>query len=228
MARLFAAIPDNDLPDIPNFNLCPTQSLPVVIADHGRRLRALRWGFLPSWYKSVNDGPLIINARADGIATKPAFREAVRARRCIVPVSGFYEWSAGADGVRLPWYVTRTDTAEMALAAIWQHWPPSREVPDGGAQDGGASDDGGEQDACALDACAILTTDAGPGLAHIHHREPVVLDRADWPLWLGEAGHGAATLMQPRSAGVLRAHRVGRAVNANRATGPGLIDPFDE
>lgn len=107
MSRLFKAVPDNDLPEVPRYNICPTQSVAVVVA--GRRLRSMRWGFVPHWYTSPTDGPLIINARADTIATKPAFREAVRARRCIIPATGFYEWSAGEGGARLPWLIHRSD-----------------------------------------------------------------------------------------------------------------------
>jgi len=206
MATLFGAVPGNDLPPVPRYNICPTEDVAVVATEEagGRRLRAMRWGFVPQWYKAVNDGPLILNARADTIATKPAFREAVRARRCILPASGFYEWSAGPEGARLPWYITRTDGAPLAFAAIWQPW---------------------EREGTALATCAIVTTEAGPEMAAIHHREPVVLDERDWPLWLGEAGHGAAVLMKPSARGVLSAHRVGTAVNSNRAAGPDLIEP---
>ena len=207
MAALFGAVPGNDLPPVPRFNICPTQDVAVVTAEPGagRRLRAMRWGFVPHWYKAVNDGPLILNARADTIATKPAFREAVRARRCILPASGFYEWSAGPDGARLPWYITRSDGAPLAFAAIWQPW---------------------ERDGTDLVTCAIVTTEAGPDMAAIHHREPVVLDPQDWPLWLGEAGHGAAVLMKATAQGGLKAHRVAPTVNSNRAIGPELIVPI--
>jgi len=200
MAHLFDAVPDNDLPEVPRFNICPTQAVAVVAA--GRRLQAMRWGFVPKWYKTLGDGPLIINARSDTIATKPAFRDAVRARRCIVPASGFYEWSAGEGGARLPWLITRSDGAPMAFAAIWQDWQGAR-------------------------TCAMVTVDAGPGLVAIHHREPLILDPDDWPLWLGEVGHGAAPLMVARGAGVLQSRRVSPAVNSNRAEGPALIEPFD-
>ena len=148
-----------------------------------------------------NDGPLIINARSDGVARKPAFREAIRERRCILPASGFYEWSAGPGGARLPWYITRADGQPMAFGALWSRW--------------------GE-----IDTCAMVTVTGGPNLAGIHDREPVILEPADWPLWLGEAGHGAAVLMKPTAAGVLRAHRVGVAVNSNRAAGAQLIEPI--
>lgn len=202
LAALFGAAMGNDLPEGPNFNICPTNPVAVVTADGGqRRLRAMRWGFLPGWYKTPTDGPLIINARSDTIATKPAFREAVRTRRCIVPASGFYEWSEGENGARLPWYFTRSDGAPMALAGVWQRW----------------------QD---VDTVAVVSTEAGPGMAGIHHREPVILEAADWPLWLGEAGHGAAVLMKASAEGVMQPpFRVDRAVNSNRASGPQLIEP---
>ncbi|MGQ0611560.1 MAG: SOS response-associated peptidase [Paracoccaceae bacterium] len=201
LAALFGATPGNDLPPGPRHNICPTQPVAVVTSDGGmRRLQAMRWGFIPSWYKAPTDGPLIINARSDTVADKPAFREAVRARRCIVPASGFYEWTAGPDKTRLPYYITRADGAPMALAAIWQRW--------------------GDQV-----TCAVVSTEAGPGMAGIHDREPVILDPADWPLWLGEAGHGAARLMRPTPPRVLRMHRVGVEVNSNRATGAHLIAP---
>jgi putative SOS response-associated peptidase YedK len=208
LARLFAAMPGNDLPgDEPRFNVCPTQTIPVVTSDSGtRRLRAMRWGLLPGWYRTPADGPLIINARSDTIATKPAFREAVRQRRCLIPASGFYEWSEGPGGSRLPWYFTRADGAPMALAGVWSGWG-----------------EGTDQ----RDTCAIVSTDAGPGMAGLHHREAVIVEPADWPLWLGEAGHGAAPLMRPSAPGVLAApFRVGTAVNSNRATGAGLIEPL--
>ncbi len=200
LARLFAAVPGNDLPPVPRFNVCPTTPVAVVTSDGGaRRLRAMRWGFIPAWYKAPNDGPLIINARADTVATKPAFREAIRARRCIVPASGFYEWQE-VGGKKLPWYFTRTDGQPMAFAGLWQRWGD-------------------------LDTVAIVSTEAGPGMAGLHHREAVMLEPADWPLWLGEAGHGAAVLMRASAEGVMQCHRVDPAVNSNRAEGPGLILP---
>lgn len=202
LAALFGALPGNDLPPAPRHNICPTQPVAVVTSDGGmRRLMTMRWGFIPSWYKTPTDGPLIINARSETVAAKPAFREAVRARRCIVPASGFYEWTAGPDKTRLPYYITRTDGAPMALAGLWQLW--------------------GDQV-----TCAVVSTEAGPGMAGIHDREPVILDPADWPLWLGEAGHGAARLMRPTPPGLLRMHRVDVAVNSNRASGPQLIEPL--
>lgn len=206
MAQLFDAAPANDLPPVPQFNLCPTMPVAVITAgDGGRRmLRAMRWGFVPQWYGAPNDGPLLINARSETIAEKPAFRAAVRARRCLIPVTGFYEWKRAKGRPPLPWFVTRADGAPLVLGGIWQDW--------------GAAE-------ARITTFAIVTTPANATMAPVHDRLPLVIEPGDRPLWLGEAGHGAARLMQPAAEGVLRMHRVGRAVNSNRAAGPELIEP---
>lgn len=203
MAQLFQAAPANDLPPVPNYNVCPTTQVHVVsLANGGRRLGAMRWGFLPHWYKSPTDGPLLINARAETIAEKPAFRAACRERRCIVPISGFFEWTRDGD-VKLPWYITRRDGAPMALAGVWQAWGPDH-----------------------APSCAMVTTAANTPMARIHHRIPVILEQADWGKWLGEEGKGAARLMHAPSDDALDFVRVDVAVNSNRASGPQLIEPL--
>jgi putative SOS response-associated peptidase YedK len=206
MARLFGAAPDNDLPEGANYNVCPTTRVHVVRAGPtGRRLSALRWGFLPSWYKSPTDGPLLINARAETLAEKPAFREAARSRRCLIPADGFYEWTR-AGTARQPWYIRRRDGAALVMAGLWQGWARDGEV---------------------LETCAIVTCAANESIARLHHRMPVIVEPEDWPLWLGEAGHGAARLMRPASETVLEAWPVHPRVNANHASGPDLIEPWD-
>ena len=123
MAQLFDATPANDLPEGPNYNVCPTTQIATVRAVDDRRMLApMRWGFIPHWYKTPTDGPLLINARAETIAEKPAFRAACRERRCIIPASGFYEWTKDGEGKRLPWYIRRGDEAPIAFAGIWQDW----------------------------------------------------------------------------------------------------------
>ena len=207
MAALFGAAPANDLPDVPNYNVCPTDPVhAVVAADGARHLRRLRWGLIPHWYKKPNDGPLLINARSESVAEKPAFRQAVRERRCLIPASGFYEWTKDADGNRLPWYIARADGEPMVFAGVWQTWT------------------GGDE---PLATAAILTTAATGPMADIHHRVPVVLSPDDWALWLGEAGHGAARLMTAPPDDALVFHRVDRRVNSNRAEGADLIEPVD-
>jgi putative SOS response-associated peptidase YedK len=208
MAQLFEARPDNDLPEVPNYNVCPTNTVHVVMHEEGsaRRLVPMRWGFVPHWAKTPNDGPLLINARAETLAEKPAFKTAARARRGLVVASGFYEWTKDAEGGRDPWYITPRGPGPLAFAAVWQDW----NAP------------GGE----TLRTCAIVTCAANKAMSVIHHRMPVIIAPGDWPLWLGEEGHGAAPLMRAAPDEALQFHRVGRAVNSNRAAGPGLIEPL--
>ncbi|WP_370159231.1 SOS response-associated peptidase [Limimaricola soesokkakensis] len=206
MAQIFGATPANDLPDVPNYNVCPTVQVHSVTSDgDSRRLRPMRWGFIPHWYKTPTDGPLLINARAETVAEKPAFRAAVRERRCLIPASGFYEWTVDEDGNKLPWFIHREDGDPLAFAGLWQGW---------------------EREGESFVTCAVVTTGATGRMRDIHSRMPVVLEPGDWPLWLGEAGHGAAVLMKPNPE-VLAFHRVDPKVNSNRASGPELIEPID-
>jgi putative SOS response-associated peptidase YedK len=205
LAALFDAAPDNDLPVVPDWNVCPTVAVHAVTSEGGvRRLRAMRWGFIPGWYKAPGDGPLLINARSETIAEKPAFRAAARERRCIVPASGFYEWTREAGQTPLPWFVSRADGAVMEMAGVWQPW---------------------ERDGVRMVTVAVVTCAATGPLAAVHDRMPVILTPDTRALWLGEAGHGAARLMVPAPDDTLQLHRVGTEVNSNRARGPGLVAP---
>lgn len=208
MAQLFEAVPSNDLPEVPNYNVCPTVDIHVICpGESGRRLVAMRWGFLPHWYKSPTDGPLLINARSETVADKPAFRKACRERRCIIPATGFYEWTKDEAGKRLPWYIYPADGAPLYFAGIWQNWGP--------------------EDA-RLSTAAIVTTEANKTIGGIHHRMPVILAEDDVALWLGEEGQGAAPLMRAAPEDRLAFHRVATAVNSNRASGEALIEPIEE
>ncbi|MFZ7091906.1 SOS response-associated peptidase [Primorskyibacter sp. 2E233] len=206
MAQLFSAVPGNDLPPVPNYNVCPTNQIHVVRSDDGqRRLGAMRWGFLPHWYKATNAGPLLINARAETIAEKPAFKAACRERRCLIPATGFYEWTKDEGGARLPWYIRPAGEGPLVFAGVWQDW---------------------ERDGEAYRTCAIVTCGANAQMSAIHHRMPVILAPEDWGKWLGEEGRGAATLMAPAPEGALTFFRVGTEVNSNRASGAQLIEPL--
>lgn len=210
LERLFEAEASADLPTVPRLNICPTQDIAAVVVDDGARvLKPLRWGFIPHWYKKPNDGPLLINARAEGVAEKPAFRAACRSRRCLIPASGFYEWTKAADGGKDPWYIYPAEQgAVLALAGIWQDWTP----PEGGDP---------------VSTVAIVTTGANSTLKPVHHRMPVIISPLDWPLWLGEAGKGAAPLMRPAPEDMLAMHRVSRAVNSMKADAPDLTAPIN-
>lgn len=207
MAQLFAAQPANDLPKVPNYNVCPTTQIHVIWNETGmRQLGQMRWGFIPHWYKKPNDGPLLINARGETIAEKPAFKAACRERRCLIPASGFYEWTKDESGGRDPWYIQAQDKSPLAFAGIWQDWNMGEET---------------------LRSCAVVTTGANTSISQIHRRMPVVLAQQDWALWLGEQGKGAASLMTAAPEDALDFYRVDRAVNSNRASGEELIEPFN-
>lgn len=183
VARLFAAVPDpaepDSLADAPRHDIRPTQPVETVaLRDGARVLSRMRWGYLPHWYKAPGDGPLIINARSEEIAEKPAFRDAVRTTRCLVPASGFYEWRPGQEpAARRVHWLEPAEGGACAFAGVCRLWTG----PDG----------------TALPTVAIVTCGANAALAPIHHRMPVVVEPADWGLWLGEAGKGAALLMKP-------------------------------
>ena len=205
IANIFKAIPSDDLPALPNYNVCPTTTIHVVTLENNvRRLKAMRWGFIPNWYKSVNGGPLLINARAETIAQKPAFKDACRYRRCLIPCDGFYEWHRVEGKKSIPYRVTRSDGELLVMAGIWQKWEMSGET---------------------ITSCAIVTTNANHTMAKIHHRLPVILDSNNWSLWLGELGKGAARLMKPVSDGSLNLVKIGDKVNSNRASGAELWQP---
>lgn len=204
MASLFEATLSNDLAPLPNYNICPTNQVHTVTSEDGqRRLRPMRWGFLPHWYKTETVGPLLINARSEAIAEKPAFKVACRERRCLIPATGFYEWTKDEDGNRLPWYIHPEEGDMLAFAGVWQNW---------------------ERNGVSHTTCAIVTTAANNAMSTLHHRMPVVLAPDDWAKWLGEEGKGAATLMTAAPEDALAFFRVDPQVNSNRASGPELIE----
>lgn len=207
VASLFDAV--FDAPDNlqPRYNICPTQDLHVVLSDEGgRKIVRKRWGFLPRWYKTPSGGPLLINARAETIADKPAFRSSARQRRCLIPASGFYEWTKGSDGGRDPSYIYPASGDALAFAGVWRDW---------------TGEDGTE-----LSTCAVVTCAANEDISALHHRMPVILKPEDFGLWLGEEGKGAAILMKPAPAGTLAHYRVSRAVNGARQDAAELMEPL--
>ncbi len=191
MAQMFKAAPYNDLPRVPNGNVCPTENVAVVVSvEQGRSLRQMRWGFIPHWYKRPNGGPLPINARAETIAKKPALRASVQDRRCLIPATGFYEWIKCEDDARLPWYFSAPSGDPLVFAGIWQDW---------------------ERDGEALTTCAMVTTGASDWMSQTHHREPVLITPDNWATWLGEGDAMAASLMKAAGKGSYQRWRVDRA-----------------
>ncbi len=159
------------IPDLlPRWNIAPTMPVLAVreragSTDGARETAWLKWGLIPSWAKDATICAKLMNARSDTAAEKPSFRSAFKARRCILPADGFFEWQ-GVPGARKkqPWRLEDVDGRILALGALWERWTPPEGDP--------------------IETCTILTTDVSPGLAHIHDRLPVIVAPGDWAAWL--------------------------------------------
>lgn len=190
----------------PQYNIAPTMTANVVRFEKNgpRELVPMRWGLIPGWWgKSSQELPATFNARAESAATRPMFRSAFKERRCIVPADAFYEWQASSGGGKQPYAIARQDGDPMTFAGLWESW----------------RDTAGE----VLQTFTIITTAANAALRPIHNRMPVILEQADWPLWLGEVDGDAAALMRPAAENVLKVWRVSRLVNNVRNDGPKLL-----
>ncbi len=191
----------------PRYNAAPMQWLPVVRQRPGgaRILHLLRWGLVPSWSKDESIATKTINARGESVADKPSFRAAFRRRRCIVPISGFYEWQTVAGG-KQPFYIHPVEGEFFGLAGLWERWTRPTD---------------GE----ALDTFTLITTTANAAMRPLHDRMPVILAPADYAAWLsaGTALDQVQRLIQPCPEGLLAAHPVSTAVGNVRNEGPELI-----
>ncbi|EGV16297.1 SOS response-associated peptidase [Thiocapsa marina] len=191
----------------PRYNAAPMQWLPVIRQrPNGERvLHALRWGLLPSWARDETIAARLINARAETVAEKPAFRAAYRARRCVVPADGFYEWAKRPDG-KQPYFIHSTDETILAFAGLWERWtsPADGEV---------------------IDSFTIVTTEANPAIQPLHDRMPVILAPDVVDVWLDRTSDPArlSALLMPSPEERLAMHPVSRAVGNVRNEGRELI-----
>lgn len=207
-----------------NYNVAPTTTISSVVKRHTepddestRRVRSMRWGLMPPWVKTAEDGtpdnkgPLLINARADKVTSSPAFRNSAKNKRCLVPMDGWYEWK-GQKGEKTPFYMYGADGEPLFMAGLWTTWRPA----------------GAPKDAPPLLSCTIITTDAAGPLADIHDRMPLTISAPDWDRWLDPDS--------PIDEGLLRGHgdldriairEVSRLVNSVRNNGPELIEPAE-
>jgi len=213
MQRLFRLAPP--LPNLaPRYNIAPTQEAPVIGLKKDvecRGLGMLRWGLVPFWSDGPDSRYSMINARAETVREKPAFRAAFKERRCLVPADGFYEWQPQGKGQpKQPWRIVRRDDAPFAFAGLWEHWEPKE-----GAE--------GEP----IRSFTIIVTDANELLKPIHERMPVILEAQDHDRWLKGDPDEAEGLLRPLGADKLRAYKVGTRVNAPANDDPGCIEPLD-
>jgi putative SOS response-associated peptidase YedK len=194
---------------VPRYNIAPTQ--PIVIVREGARGRQLvpmRWGLIPWWAKNLKDLPLMINARAEQVSEKPAFRDAFKYRRCLVPASGFYEWETRGRGPKKP-FAAMPKNSLIAFAGLWETW----HGPDGSE----------------IDTAAIVTTDASDYLRPIHERMPVVLHQEDFATWLSRDTHlaDAQGLLRPAPEDFFQLVPISTRINSADNDDPHLLDRDD-
>ncbi|MDA0656611.1 MAG: SOS response-associated peptidase [Proteobacteria bacterium] len=201
---------DSRLNLAPRYNVAPTQDVPVIRAiptggtgKAKRDLAMLRWGLIPAWAKEAAIGSRMINARSETVAEKPAFRAAFQQRRCLLAADGFYEWTGGANGPKQPWRITLEGGGLFGFAGLWESWR--------------------DPSAGAIESCSIITTEAASGIAHIHHRMPVILMPEAFEAWLMAPANDAASLMAPY-AGPLSFHAVSKRLNSVANDDASLIE----
>jgi putative SOS response-associated peptidase YedK len=194
---------------VSRYNIAPSTVIPAVrtTAAGQREPAGLQWGLVPHWSKDASGGARFANARADGVATKPAFRDAFRKRRCVVPASGFYEWQT-IGRLKYPWYFEMADGKPFVFAGIWERW---------------RSADGVE-----LQTCSLITTTPNDVVRPLHDRMPVILPREAIDQWLDPAVNDPTQLeplLAPLPAEKIRATPVSPRVNSVRNEGPECLEP---
>lgn len=214
----------------PDYNVAPTKPVYAVLTrgsrGHGdsppqevaRELRVLRWGLVPSWAKDLSIGSRLINARAETVDSKPAFRQAFTRRRCLLPADGFYEWQQVTEAGRVrkqPYYIHRGDGGVLAFAGLYEIWRNAA-YPD-------------DHPEAWLWTATIITTRAEDSVGRIHDRMPMVIEPARWADWLDPGNTDRAdllTLLAPALSSGLTSYPVSTDVNAVRNNGPALIEPL--
>jgi putative SOS response-associated peptidase YedK len=196
----------------PNYNVAPTHDVYAVLEDgSARRVEALHWGLVPRWAKDPSIGNKMINARAETLATKNAYKSAFRSRRCIIPADGFYEWKAiPGQKTKQPYFIHRNDGEPMAFAGLWEVWR-SKQDPEQGE----------------LHSCTVITGEPNEVVRPIHDRMPVMLPPSAWDTWLDPAVDDLdllGRLLVPAPGSIIAMHPVSTEVNNVRNTGAHLLD----
>jgi putative SOS response-associated peptidase YedK len=197
-----------DEPVVPRYNIAPTQNVAVVLNESPERLSVVQWGLIPSWAKDPSIGAQMINARAETLTEKPAFRAAFKKRRCLVLADGFYEWRKEADGkTKTPMYARLKTGKPFAMAGLWEVW----KTPAGGARR----------------SCTIITTEPNELMSTIHNRMPVILPRDLEADWLDDNLQALALLsmLKPYAADQMQVYPVSRRVNTPANDEPALVQP---
>ena len=198
---LGAALPSFDAK--PSYNVAPTQALTICKQNGERSLAQVRWGLIPHWAKEIKHGYSTINARAETIASKPAYRDAYKKRRCLIPTDGFYEWRQTTP--KLPFFIHRKDNETFALAGIWERWHHDAEV---------------------IESAAIIVTSANKLMSNIHDRMPVIINPWNYETWLSHDNDGKDffALFAPHSNKDFEAYPISTKVNKPANNDPSVLE----
>ncbi len=192
----------------PNYNIAPTQEISTIIQeDNKNKLTKLHWGLVPFWAKDKSTGSKMINARIETVAEKPAFRNAFKKRRCLIPANGFYEWKGG-DGHKQPYYITIPSDEPFAFAGLWESWDKEEPV---------------------YKSCTIITTESSRSVQDIHNRMPVILKSENHDKWLDPEIQDPKELMAVLQEGMIqdmKYHPVSTKVNSVKNNGQSCIEPL--
>lgn len=195
----FFNLSGGESPYVPRYNGAPTQSLAVITNQHPSRLQYFRWGLIPFWAKEIPKYMPLINARAESITEKPAFRQVFQSKRCLVPADGFYEWVH--KGKKVPWRITMAEETPFAMAGLWDVWKNHNNQEIG--------------------SFTIITTSANELMASIHDRMPVILDREGSLKWLQDTDSVVLqNLLKPFPSDKMSACRISEKVNSVKNEGP--------
>lgn len=211
IAEIFALLRVPEL--VSRFNISPTQEVPIVRLSltGGREFSYVRWGLIPSWAKDPKIGASMINARSDGVATKPSFRSAFKRRRCLIPADGFYEWQeVPGQKFKQPYAISLKEPGTFAFAGLWETWKD----PEGSA----------------LETCTIITTDPNELMEPFHKRMPAILRREDHTRWLETPEEDAAELLPllvPYPTEAMQMYAVSTLVSNARNESPECLKPAE-
>jgi len=208
LERIFGVSIFQDIP--PHYNIAPSQQVVVIriTPDGNQQVAFLKWGLIPSWAKDPSIGSKMINARSETVDVKPAFRNPLKYRRCIVPANGFYEWQK-VEGKKKPLYVKMKDDGPMLFAGLWEHW----KTPEGNE----------------IESCTILTTNSNELIKPLHDRMPLILETGDMNLWLDPQVTDPGKLkplFSPYPAEKMEMYPVSEIVNSPRNDTPQCILPL--
>lgn len=194
---------------IPRYNIAPSLEIAaVLVGNHGRELKMLRWGLVPFWAKDAKIGYRTINARAETVDTKPSFRAAFKYRRCIIPASGFFEWKTQKDG-KQPYCIHPANAPLFAFAGLYEHWE--------------------SETGQVIDSCTIIVTAANERVRPIHDRMPVILDPVNYKAWLDPATKDPEimkSLLKPCPDEAVDLYPISKRVNNQRNDSPENIVPM--